>query len=208
MQIQVLAKVVLLSALLYTGAAHAEATKEQLSAAELVDRLHETLLDVMKNSEDLGYQGRYDRLQPVVEDSFDFRTIARIVLGRYWKDLGEEQRMTFLETFSKLSTVTYASRFDGYSGELFRHVNEEPLRKGRVLLKTELVKGNGETISFNYILQTKDAKWLIINVIADGVSDLSLKRADYKSVLKSDGFTALVTKLDDKIAKHENKNDN
>ncbi|MDH3928703.1 MAG: ABC transporter substrate-binding protein, partial [Deltaproteobacteria bacterium] len=35
--------------------------------------------------------------------------------------------------------------------------------------------------------------------IAEGVSDLSLKRADYTSYLKKNGFDALLKKLNEKI---------
>ncbi|MGH8605553.1 MAG: ABC transporter substrate-binding protein, partial [Gammaproteobacteria bacterium] len=60
----------------------------------------------------------------------------------------------------------------------------------------------GEAVRLDYVLQTKSDEWLIVNVIADGVSDLSLKRADYTSVLKSKGFDDLITVLNDKIAKY------
>jgi len=36
-------------------------------------------------------------------------------------------------------------------------------------------------------------------VIADGVSDISLKRADYTTFLKKNGFRALLDKLAEKI---------
>ncbi|MCZ6893424.1 MAG: ABC transporter substrate-binding protein, partial [Gammaproteobacteria bacterium] len=44
-----------------------------------------------------------------------------------------------------------------------------------------------------------DNKWLIVNVIAQGISDLSLKRADYTAVIKKEGFDSLVNRLNDKI---------
>src|ERR671919_1806996 len=98
----------------------------------VTDRLHETLVEVMRNADKLGYTGRYEELEPVIADSFDFKVIGRAVLGRYWNKLDEKQKLKFLDTFSKLSTATYASQFDSYSGETFRNVAEEEKSSGRM----------------------------------------------------------------------------
>ncbi|MDQ3562876.1 MAG: ABC transporter substrate-binding protein [Pseudomonadota bacterium] len=171
-------------------------------AVAVVDRLHAALLEVMQNAGTLGYPGRYQKLDPLVRESFDFGTIAPIVVGRFWKELSDAQRQSFIDTFTKLSTATYAARFDGFDNEQFRHVAGEELKKGRILVKTEIVKSDGEAVRLDYVLQTKSDEWLIVNVIADGVSDLSLKRADYTSVLKTKGFDDLITDLNDKISKY------
>ena len=39
-----------------------------------------------------------------------------------------------------------------------------------------------------------------MNVVAQGVSDLSLKRADYTAVIKTEGFDSLINRLEKKIA--------
>jgi len=38
-----------------------------------------------------------------------------------------------------------------------------------------------------------------MNIIADGVSDLALKRSEYTSVLSREGFDALIAKMNEKI---------
>jgi len=182
----------------------AEATTQPLAADTVVERLHGTLIRVMENADKLGYTGRYQLLKPVVEDSFDFLEISRIVMGRYWRRLGNDQQTEFVSIFRELSTATYAARFDSYSGESFRQVAREPFKGDRLLLKTELVKQNGETIPFLYVLQAQQEKWLIINVVADGVSDLSLKKAEYASIMKRESFPHLIAKLREKIAEYEN----
>ena len=67
-------------------------------------------------------------------------------------------------------------------------------------MRTVIVKADGERVTLDYVLRDNEGMWQIVNVIADGVSDLSLKRADYTAVIKSEGFNSLVSKLSDKIA--------
>ena len=49
------------------------------------------------------------------------------------------------------------------------------------------------------MLQKKESVWRIINVIAEGVSDLSIKRADYTLFLGSNSLGALAKTLNNKI---------
>ena len=169
---------------------------------EIVERLHETLLQAMSEADQLGYEGRYDLIGPVVSESFDFNTIARIVTGRYWKEIKDDQRDSFKDVFTKLSTATYAHNFSGFSGERFETITTEESRGG-FIVKTALVKSDGEKIPFNYLLRGNDNEWYIVNVIAQGVSDLSLKRADYTAVIKNEGFDSLVNRLNDKLTAME-----
>jgi phospholipid transport system substrate-binding protein len=172
------------------------------SATQVVEKLHAELLAVMKQADKLGYEGRYQRLAPVIATSYDFPYVAKVAVGRYWRSFSAEEQSQFVETFSKLSIATYARRFDGYSGERFKTISNKELRKGRVVVKTILVKANGEEIELDYILHQLNKQWRIINVVAEGVSDLSLKRADYTSYLKTKGFDALLRKLNEKIQQY------
>ena len=171
--------------------------------AKVVEKLHAELLDVMKQANALGYKGRYQRLAPVVISSYDFPFISKVVVGRYWSEFSPEQKEQFVNTFTKLSIATYANQFAGYAGEHFKTISTEESTRGRLLIKTVLIKSNGEEVELDYMLHQKERQWQIINVIAQGVSDLSLKRAQYTSYLKKEGFDLLLQKINDKIKSYE-----
>lgn len=174
------------------------------SPAATVERFHGKLLGVMQQAEELGYRGRYLELEPYVNGSFDIPFIANVVLGRHRKQLSEAQKEEFVSLFSRSSTATYASRFDGYDGEEFLEVSREPLKRGRVLIRTELRRPDDDPVSLDYLLHEKQGKWYIISVSADGVNDLSLKRAEYAAVIKEKGFNGLVKDISSKIVGMEN----
>ena len=173
------------------------------SAVKVVEKLHAVLLDVMKQAKTLGYKGRYQRLAPVVTSSYDLPFISKVVVGRYWSRLSPEQQEQFINTFTKLSVATYANQFAGYSGERFKTLSAEESPRGQLIIKTILIKANGEEIALDYMLHQKERQWQIINVIAQGVSDLSLKRAQYTSYLKENGFDGLLQKINEKIQSYE-----
>ena len=119
--------------------------------------------------------------------------------------MDDVQKADFINLFKRLSVATYASRFDDYSGESFVELSTEKLKKGRLLIKTELQRPDDEPVKLDYLMHEKDGQWMIISVIANGVNDLSLKRAEYATVIKNKGFQGLVVDVAGKIADMENK---
>ncbi len=192
----------LCAALIALLSCHATAESDT-AAGVTVQRFHEKLLDVMRRAEELGYQGRYQELEPYINDCFDIPYIAAIALGRHREQLSDAQKTEFAGLFSRSSTATYASRFNGYDGEQFLEISQAPLRRGRVLIKTELLRPNDDPVSLDYLLHEKHGKWYIISVSANGVNDLSLKRAEYTAVIKEKGFNGLVKEILSKINKME-----
>lgn len=187
----------LLIALLFTSPAYADKPD---NAIAVIQGLQATLLSVMRNAEALGYQGRYQKLASQVRSTHDLPSIARIVTGRYWKRLNTEQKNLFVNTFGELSIATYAHKFNGYNGEVFEVISEEDTKRGDKLVRTVLKKNNGEEVRFDYQMRLRENKWVILNIIADGVSDLALKRSEYTGILKREGFDALIRMLQQKIA--------
>jgi len=167
----------------------------------VVNRLHEALLGVLKQAKVLGYQERLDRLTPILDDAFDLDFMAEKSLGREWKVLSEEEKKRWCATFKELTRANYAARFNRYSGQTFEMLGEEPASGETVMVRTRVVDPADEDVSLNYRLHETEAGWKIIDVYFKGtVSELALRRSDYTSVLKRDGFEALVSTLGRKIA--------
>ncbi len=172
----------------------------QNEAVEIIEQLHIGLLEVMQAGDSLSFAERYAKLEPVVTASFDTPAIVKVILGRYWKDLTQAQQETFIDLFNQQSIATYASRFNGFSGEIFEVKTVAPLKKGRFLVRSEIQGTDGSAVSLDYLMHGNAGKWYIISVIADGVNDLSLKRAEYSAIIKKNGYEELVRDIEKKVA--------
>lgn len=161
----------------------------------LVDGFHQQLVQVMKSA--APFPQREEMIAPAIADVFDLNSIARVSLGRAtWKSLDAPQREAFVALLGELVVATYASRFDSFNDQRFEVIGVDSPRAGRHVVKTELVRSNGERVNLDYYL-TKNR---VFNVVADGVSDLSLRRADYSAVIKQSGYPALVAQIEANIA--------
>ena len=194
------------SALLWlAGSARAEAVAPAGDAAsapvKVVERLHAALLDVMKNAGKLGYQGRYDELAPVLNETYDTAFMAEKTVGRHWSKATPPQQAELVATFSRFMISNYAGRFDAYSGQKFETVSEEPSAQATVLVRTHLTQPQGDPVHLDYRLRENGGTWKIVDVYLNGtVSEVALRRSEYASLINRDGWQALIVALDDRIA--------
>lgn len=167
---------------------------------QVIHQLQSALLQVMREGEKLGYEGRFKFLQPVIDQSHDIDLIIKTILGAtYWSQLDKMQQDLIIETFRQLSIATYAGRFNQYEGEQFSIVEHRALPREQVLVRSQLTKSDGGKVNFDYVLHQTEGRWRIANILFDGVSDLAIKRGEYRAILQRDGFQALIEMLKEKI---------
>jgi len=163
--------------------------------AQTVAGLHQGLLGIMQGGAQLGFAGRRSRIAPVVDESFDFDTIARVAMGRYWQQMTAAQQERSRRLLRQLTIDSYADNFADYGGETFRFVSSQEGRRGRKIVRTELLRVDETPVQLDYVLKRVDGRWRIINVVANGVSDLSLKHAEYGSILRKQGIASLLQQI-------------
>ncbi len=186
-------------------APNAAADKNAPLATPSVEKLHAALLEIMRRADKLGYNGRFDYLNPVVQETFDLPFMASKSVGRHWKELPEADQKRWLELFAQHITANYAGQFTGYSGESFETLGEEPAIRDTRVVRTRLVRPGDEDVQLNYRLRDVDGKWRIIDIYLNGtVSELALRRSEYSSVLKREGFESLISTISKKVQELEN----
>lgn len=172
--------------------------------AKTVNSLHDALLKGMQGGDKLGFQGRFKLLAPIVERTHDLDFIAKTILGKLWTKLNREQQQNFIDHFHKLSISTYAGWFKKFDGERFKYIDQKTMPRDHVLVRSQLIQSNGDIVSFDYLLRQDKENWRIINILADGVSDLALKHVEYRSILGQKGFKVFIDMLKKKIILAEN----
>ena len=169
-------------------------------AVAVVRHFQNTLIAVMKAGKSLGFKGRYGQLMPAVHKSHDVAYIAQLTLGPYWGRLTPAERQAFVRAFTKLTVATYAAQFRRYSGQAFRRVTSQEVAQGDVLVETELTTHGRKDATIDYLVAPTGGRWEIVNIVANGVSDLALKRAQYTAIIRKKGFPALLATLRGKVA--------
>jgi phospholipid transport system substrate-binding protein len=171
-------------------------------ASDIIGKLNTVFIEIMQNAKALGYEGRYAKLEPVLVEAYDFAEMTRVTTGRYWRGFTDDQKRQVIAAFHDLSIATYAARFDGFSGERFEILGEQPAPGDDLRVNNQIVPGSGAPIHIDYLLRQTAGQWRIIDVyLKSSVSELALRRAEFTDILAKSGFDGLIADLKAKVAK-------
>lgn len=166
----------------------------------VIQSLYDALLDAMKQGEQLGFEGRYQKLEPVIHKVFDVATMCKIALGGYWTTLSTDKKNAVLVAFDKYTVSTYASRFKAFKNQKFVVGQTRQVPNERVLVESKLVKSDGEPIELNYLFRKTADGWRVIDVyLAGAISQLTQMRSEFSEPLQKGGVDALIQQLDQKV---------
>ena len=164
-------------------------------AAPAVQSFYATLLECMKGGKTLGAQGRFDKLKPSIEHSFDLVTMVKYAVGPTWSTASPADQKLLSDAFARMTIAQYAGNFDGYDGEKFTVEPKADIRGTDHYVKTALV-AKDQTVAFIYRTRQFGNDWKIIDVLLDGsISQLAVYRSDFAATLKAGGAQALVKKI-------------
>jgi len=161
-------------------------------AIAVVEQLHGALIDAMQ-AQELDTRGRKERLHDTIAVSFDIPTIVRLSLGAAWRELDDDERERLERAQFELILTTYAARFADYEGETFETHGLGEAPRGQIMVRTEILP---EGVRLEYLLREVDGEPRIFNVIADGYSELSMRRAEYTSLYARGGLAALLREIE------------
>ena len=168
------------------------------SGGDIVQGLYDALLSTMKNGRTLGQSGRFTQLEPVIRRTFDIPSMARLSVGSSWGTLTETQRQQVTESFGRYISAIYADRFDGYTGQKLQ-VTGEQLNGAGVMVRSQIVKANGEPVKIDYMMRRNGDSWLISDIYLDGaISEVATRHAEFAAILKSQGIDGLIAALNRK----------
>lgn len=168
----------------------------------LIERFYAALLAVMKEAKRLTFDQRYARLAPTIAQTFDLPLMTRIAIGPGWTRLAPDQQQRLSDAFSRYTISNYANRFDDYSGERFEVDPTPTANPNGMLVKSGLIKSNGEKIVLNYLMhQSAAGAWKVIDVYLSGtVSELAARRSEFVAVLQREGADGLLRMIDRRTA--------
>jgi phospholipid transport system substrate-binding protein len=168
------------------------------SGSDTVQGLYDVLLRTMKNGRTLGQSGRFTQLEPVIRRAFDIPSMARLSVGSSWATLSEAQRQQVTGSFGRYISAIYADRFDSYAGQKLRVTGEQPAAAG-VIVRSQIVKANGEPVNVDYMMRRNGNAWLISDIYLDGaISEVATRRSEFAAILKNEGIDGLIAALNRK----------
>ena len=168
-------------------------------AAGVVRGFYATLSDTMKQGVQLGFAGRYKKLEPVIKSAFDMPAMTKMAVGLTWASATPTEQAHLIAAFSDFSVANYANQFKTDDGEQFLVEGAQPTTNG-VIVATKLTPKDGGPVALNYLVrQDGQGTWRIVDVFLNGaISQMAARRSEFSAIAKRDGLNALVNALSEK----------
>ena len=122
----------------------------------------------------------YPLVERTVVPHFDFESMARSAMGRFWRLASPQQQRRLVAEFQELLVRTYATALLGYSGQ---QIEYPPMHVAdgaqSVMVPTKITAEGGPPIPVNYRLKTIDGQWMVYDVVIDGISLVTNYRSTF-----------------------------
>jgi phospholipid transport system substrate-binding protein len=125
---------------------------------------------------------------------FDFVETAKRALGRHWQGLSDQDQHEFASLFTDVIERAYISKIERYSGEKIAFTGEA-VDSGLATVHTRFVTKQGTEIPIDYRMHQKGDRWLVYDVLAEGVSLVNNYRAQFDKIIQTSSYAELVRKL-------------
>jgi len=165
------------------------------------------MIDVIRDPANAGPGHRESRRKTVMAiaaSGFDFAQMSKLVLGRTWRTIDEQQKDTFETLFTKLLENAYIGKLEAYSGQKTVY-KDERIKGKKAVVSTILESPGAPSLPVNYVMLKVGAGWQVYDINIEGVSLLRNYREQFKSILRRDKFEGLVKVLEEKNASFSKK---
>ncbi len=158
--------------------------QETLSdARNFVEKLGERAINEL-TPEDISEADRVKRMRVLLADAFDMPTIAKFVLGIYWRRARKEERGEFLELYQTVVTHSYSTLFTDYASEIFLVDKERPAPGGGVIVYGRISRLSNEPILVEMLVKKAGNRFKTLDIKVAGVSMPLTHRKEYSSVIR------------------------
>jgi len=163
-----------------------------------IDRVVKTL-----DEPDLKKEGktreRRVAVRRIAEDIFDFTETAKRSLGRHWQPRTAAERKEFVELFANLLERSYLSKIELYSGERIAYLGDT-IEGDQATVRTRIMTKHGTEIPVDYKMYKQGDRWLVYDVIIEGVSLIANYRTQFNKIIQTSSYQELVRKMKTKQA--------
>ncbi|PLX81378.1 MAG: toluene tolerance protein [Desulfuromonas sp.] len=171
---------------------------ENPSPTAQVKETVDQVLDVLRNS-GLEGEARRQQLSRLVRARFEFSIMSQRTLGKFWQSASADEQRRFVDLFTDLLETSYIGRVEAYSDEQVLYSGER-LAGDRAEVSTRVRNASGD-IPIDYRLVLIGGQWLVYDVIVEDVSLIKNYRSSYAEIVRSEGFSGLFARMEEKIRK-------
>ena len=142
-------------------------------------------------------QQRRQALKKAISAIFDYGEMAKRSLARYWNQRTPAEKKQFTDLFATLLENSYAGKIESYNNEKIVYLKETQ-DGGYAEVRSKVITPSHDEYSLDYRLMNENGKWMVYDVVIEGVSLVSNYRSQFNRIITANGYPELLKKLQTK----------
>ena len=171
--------------------------RAQSDPTDQVRSVLDKAMDIQTKPQLQGPQYRSERatqIRKLISENFLSGEMARESLQGHWERLSAKQREQYQALFIGIFTDSYSRKvLDFLKRETIEYPGETP--EGKYVKVSTIIMRANEHIPVDYVLEHKGQKWMIRDVIIDGVSTIETYRNGFGGFLRNHTFEDLIQRM-------------
>ena len=169
-------------------------------AEAFMDKIGRQVVALFENKS-LSDDQRLSKLVDLLDASVDFNTVARLVIGRFWRQASTQQRDEYAKLFREFTIVTIASQLRNYGGETYQITGSRVVDDRDTVVSSKIFRENGQPpTNVDWRVRKEGDGLKVIDVVGEGVSAVVTWRNEYGEVAQNNGFDGVIARLKEQIA--------
>ncbi len=162
----------------------------------------EQVVSILQNP-DRSVTEKKERIEKVVDPVFDYRLMAKLVLGPVgWPRLNEDQRERYVPLFTRVFKFSYFDKMNRVSEVKVEFGTPEEKGSGKVYVPSiARFKNRDVDIEYRLYRAGEGEGWKIFDVVVNGVSIVRSYQSQYRDYLKKHSPEELFNEMNEKIQK-------
>jgi phospholipid transport system substrate-binding protein len=175
------------------------------SPVVFLERTSEQVLKILRNDQEL-LKKDPDRVYKIVDDyilpHLDDVTMAKLALGKNWRNASNEQKLIFVDEFRNLLIRTYSKSLLEFKDQDIRYFPVQlAADTNRTSVKAEVIQPGGPSIPMAYRMRIINNAWKVYDIQIDGISLVTSYRGTFTQEIRKSGIDGLLKYLRDKNSK-------
>ena len=178
-------------------------TAQQLeSPVVMLERTSQQVIKILQDDREL-LQKEPERVYKIIDEyilpHLDEVTMAKLALGKNWKQASKDQKIEFVTEFKNLLVRTYSKSLLEFRDQ---QINYFPLKLAddayKASVKAEVIQPNGPSIPMAYRVRIKNNAWKVYDIKIDGISLVTSYRGTFTQEIRKSGIDGLLKYMRDK----------
>ncbi len=140
---------------------------------------------------------RRQALKKTISSVFDYSEMAKRSLGKHWNHRSVAEKKQFADLFASLLENSYTSKIESYNNEKIVYMREL-IDGDHAEVKSKVITAKRDEFALDYRLLKVNGKWMVYDVVIEGVSLVSNYRSQFNKIILASGYPDLVKKLQSK----------